>query len=67
MELNQQEIALVEDLRRLPASAVQQVIALTHKLASAAEHGAVDWCDAWSEQDLREYSRASAERLSDDQ
>jgi hypothetical protein len=67
MELNQQEIALVEDLRRLPASAMQQVIALTHKLAIAAEHGAVDWCDAWPEEDLREYSRASAERLSDDQ
>lgn len=65
MELNQHEVALLEDLRRLPDAAVQQVIALTHRLAGAAKRGAIDWSDAWSEQDLREYSGASADRLLD--
>jgi len=65
MELNPHEVALVEDLRRLPQAAVQQVIALAHRLAAAAERGAIDWSDAWSEENLREYSRASADRLHD--
>jgi hypothetical protein len=65
MELNQQELALVEDLRRLPQATVQQVIALTHRLAAAAQSGAIDWSDAWSEEDLREYTRASEQRLPD--
>jgi hypothetical protein len=63
MELNPQEVALVEDLRRLPRLAVEQVVALTHRLAAAAERGRVDRSDSWSEKDLREYSRASADRL----
>jgi hypothetical protein len=65
MELSQQEVAMVEDLRRLPEPAVQQVIALTHRLAAAAQRGAIDWSDAWSDEDLREYTRASADRLPD--
>jgi len=65
MELNPQEVALVEDLRRLPRPAVEQVVALTHRLAAAAERGRVDWSDSWSEKDVREYSRASADRLPD--
>jgi hypothetical protein len=65
MELNPHEVALVEDLRRLPEVTVQQVIGLTHRLAAAAERGPIDWSGAWSEDDLWEYTRASADRLPD--
>jgi hypothetical protein len=65
MELKPQELALLLDLRRLPPPAVEQVVALTHRLAAAAEHGSVDWSDSWSVEDLREYSRASADHLPD--
>ena len=61
MELKPQELALLLDLRRLPPSAAEQVVALPHRLAAVAEHGSVDWSDSWSVEDLREYSRASAD------
>lgn len=65
MELSQQEADLIDDLRRLPTAAAGQVMALTHRLVAAAELGAIDWSDNWSEEDLREYTRASTDRLPD--
>ncbi len=66
MELNPQETALLEEFRRLPQGAAEQVVALAHRLAAAAERGSVDWSDSWSAEDLRDYSGASADRLPDD-
>jgi hypothetical protein len=55
---------LLSALRKLPPRAAAELKALTERLASVnAAH--VDWSDAWSESDLKHYSRSSLERLED--
>ena len=62
-----QEETLVEALRRVPEGAAKHVVELTHRLAAAAERGTIDWSAEWSEEDQREYSRASMARLPNDE
>ncbi len=66
MPLTHQEELLVDAVRRLPAGAAGELTALAERLAALAEHTEVDWSDAWSEEDLREYSAASASRPAED-
>ncbi|MEK7404515.1 MAG: hypothetical protein AAB225_05360 [Acidobacteriota bacterium] len=63
MELTQQEAVLLEAVRRLPVDTVDEVIALTQRLASLALETQIDWSDSWSEADLRDYRARSLERL----
>ncbi|HYM12815.1 MAG TPA: hypothetical protein VEU62_18905 [Bryobacterales bacterium] len=65
MQITEKEEILLEALRKLPASTVDQLTALTQRLASL-ESEAVDWSESWSEDDLRDYSRASLDALGPD-
>jgi hypothetical protein len=62
MVLTQQEEALVGAVRRLPPTTAGELTALAERLAKLAETTELDWADAWSEEDLRDYSAASALR-----
>jgi len=63
MVLTSQEEALVDAVRRLPPAAAGELTALAERLAALAESASIDWSDIWSEDDLREYSAASASRV----
>jgi len=66
MVLTHQEEALVDAVRRLPPPAAGELTALAERLAVLGETSAIDWSEAWSEEDLREYSAASALRVADE-
>ena len=63
MDLTVAESDLIEALRRLPDGTAQQIAALVSRLAEAPEGSSVDWSDSWSDEDLSEFSAASAQRL----
>jgi len=63
MQLTQQEEALVGAVRRLSPAAVGELTALAERLAALAATTELDWSEVWSEQDLRDYSAASAAHL----
>jgi hypothetical protein len=60
MVLTQQEEALVGAVRRLPPTTAGELTALAERLAALGETTEIDWSESWSEQDLRDYSAASA-------
>lgn len=63
MQLNSKEEALVKAFRRLPATAADELSALAQRLAIVNAGAAVDWSEAWSDADLRDYTEASFRRL----
>jgi len=65
MPLTRQEELLIGAVRRLPAGAAGELTALAERLAALAGRTGIDWSDAWSEEDLREYSAASAVRVAE--
>lgn len=63
MQISAREEALLEAFRRLPADAAAELSALAQRLAVLAPGTVIDWSDAWSEEDLREFTAASWKRL----
>ena len=63
MQLNPKEEALVEAFRRLPPTAADELSALAQRLAAVNPGATVDWSDAWSDADLRDYTEASFRRF----
>jgi len=66
MVLTSQEEALVDAVRRLPPAAAGELTALAERLAVLGETKAIDWSEAWSEEDLHEYTAASASQAVDE-
>jgi len=67
MELSKREIGFVEALRRLPPAAAEELTALAERLASLPPSSRLDWSDAWSDSDLREFTAESVRRLEEDE
>jgi hypothetical protein len=63
MQLTQQEEVLAGAFRRLPPAIAGELTSLAERLA---EHAEIDWSDAWSQEDVREYSAASALRVTEE-
>jgi hypothetical protein len=67
MELSKREEGLVEALRRLPPAAAEELTALAERLASLPATTRLDWSDAWSDPDLREFTAESVRRLEEEE
>jgi hypothetical protein len=67
MELSVQETALLEDFRRLPPNAAEELSALMRRLSGLAENGRINWSDSWSDEDLREFTAQSARRFEEEE
>ena len=63
MQLNPGEASLVEAFRRLAPDTAAELSALAQRLATVTSNSRIDWSDAWSDEDLREFSAASMRRL----
>jgi hypothetical protein len=63
MELSSQETTLLDAFRRLPADAADELSALVQRLAALPPGTRIDWSDAWSDEDLREFTTHSLKRL----
>jgi hypothetical protein len=61
--LNAREASLVQAFRRLPPDAAAELTALAERLAALRPGTKIDWSDSWSEEDLKEFTTASARRL----
>ena len=66
MQITEEEQELLEAFRKLPARAREQLSELALRLAALPGNVRIDWSDAWSEDDLREYSQAALERFDRD-
>ena len=63
MELNSHEATLLDAFRRLPEDTAHELSALVQRLAAQSSTTKIDWSDAWSEQDLREFAAHSVARF----
>ena len=63
MQLSAQEARLLDAFRRLPPNAADELAALAQRLAVLSPGTPVDWSDSWSEDDLRDFTAHSLERL----
>jgi hypothetical protein len=63
LPLNAREASLVQAFRRLPPDAAAELTALAERLAALRPDRGIDWSDSWSEEDLKEFTTASASRL----
>jgi hypothetical protein len=64
--LNAREASLVQTFRRLPPCAAAELTALAERLAALHPNTRIDWSDFWSDEDLKEFTTASASRLEAD-
>jgi hypothetical protein len=67
MQLSAQETTLLEDYRRLPANAAEELSALVGRLSVLAENTRIDWSHSWSDEDLREFTAHSLKRLEEEE
>jgi hypothetical protein len=63
MQISVPEEVLLEHFRRLPAEAAKELAALVQRLAALAPGTRIDWSDAWSDEDLQEFTAASVRQL----
>ena len=63
MQLSERESELLDAFRRLPPAAANELSALVQRLASLGQDRAIDWSDSWSEDDAREFTAHSLDRL----
>jgi len=63
MQVSTEEKDFLEALRRLAPGTVTQLAALTRRLAALGPGVSTDWSDTWSDEDLRDFSRAALERF----
>jgi hypothetical protein len=61
--LNKREASLLQAFRRLPTEAAAELAALAERLAALHPNTKIDWSDAWSDEDLKEFTAASVRRL----
>ena len=63
---------IVEDLKTLPPPKLEEAASYIHRLrettraerlAALAPHDRIDWSDAWSDEDLRDFRAAPIGRL----
>jgi hypothetical protein len=59
---NAREATLLQAFRRLPLAAAE-LTALAERLAALRADAKIDWSDSWSDEDLKEFTDASARRL----
>ena len=67
MELNSQESTLLTAFRQLPAETASELAALVARLAALSPGTRIDWSDSWSDEDLREFTAQSVQRLEADE
>ena len=67
MELNSQESTLLTAFRQLPAETAGELAALVERLAALSPGTRIDWSDSWSDEDLREFTAQSVQRLEADE
>lgn len=67
MQLDPMETALIEGLRRLPPQAAEELSALVSRLSAVSPNTRIDWSDAWSDEDLREFTDYSIRQLEADE
>lgn len=63
VQINEREAALLEAFRRLPAETAAELSELAQRLAGVAPGRKIDWSDAWSDEDLADFTAASLKRL----
>ena len=63
MVLNANEESLIKAVRMLPPDEARKVLTWAQQLADLADSRRVEWSDSWSDEDLREATRASLERF----
>ena len=63
MQLDSREASLLKAFRRLPVDTAAELAALAERLAALAPGGRIDWSDAWTDEDLRDYTAASLSRF----
>ena len=63
MNLNPREASLVEAFRRLSPDAAAEISALAETPCRSATSSRIDWSDAWSDEDLKDFRAASLKRL----
>jgi hypothetical protein len=63
MVLSANEESLIKVVRMLPPDEARKVLDWAQQLADLGRDGRVDWSDSWSDDDLREATRASLERF----
>lgn len=60
MELSPRETNLLDAFRRLPAEAGDEIAALVQRMAERQPGVRIDWSDEWTDDDLRDFTAASA-------
>ncbi|HEY7392781.1 MAG TPA: hypothetical protein VH640_29950 [Bryobacteraceae bacterium] len=63
MVLSVSEESLIKAVRTLPPEEARKVLDWVQHLADLGGNRRVEWSDSWSEDDLREATRASLERF----
>jgi len=67
MVLSAQEESLINVVRALPPEEAGKVLVWAHQLADLAGGRAIEWSDAWTDEDLAEATAAAAQRFEDQQ
>jgi hypothetical protein len=65
MMLTAQEESLISVVRALPAEEAGKVLDWARQLADVAGGRAIQWSDAWSDEDLAEATAAAVQRFED--
>ncbi len=65
MVLTAQEESLISVVRALPADEAGKVLNWARQLADLADHGATQWSDSWTDEDLSDATAAAVRRFED--
>jgi hypothetical protein len=65
MMLSAQEESLISVVRALPAEEAGKVLDWARQLADLAGGRAIEWSDAWTDEDLAEATAAAVQRFED--
>lgn len=63
MVLTEKEEELISVIRKLAPQEAGKVLGWAHQLEELAQGGPVEWSDEWTEDDLRDASRAAVQNL----
>jgi hypothetical protein len=61
--LNERETSLLQAFRRLPPDTAVELTALAQRLAALHPNTKIDWSDAWSDEDLKQFTAASVKQF----
>ena len=65
MVLSEQEESLISVVRALPPNEAARVLGWARQLADLAGGRAIEWSDAWSDEDLAEATAAAVQHFED--